>query len=73
MDEMDEMDQLWRLHDSGSRYDWKNLENRYHPVSSNMACWKPWTIEIASFPIESSIQFGDFPAMELMTPEGKSY
>ena len=24
----------------------------YPPVSSNMACWKPWTIEIGDFPLE---------------------
>ena len=27
----------------------------YHPVSSNMACWKPWTIEIGDFPIKTPI------------------
>ena len=26
--------------------------------SSNMACWKPWTIDFSDFPIQTSIQWG---------------
>ena len=53
---------------------WMKMRETYPPryplVSSNMACWKPWTILKGDCPIFStSIHFGDFPAMELMTPE----
>ena len=27
------------------------VNTSYPPVSSNVACWKPWTIEIGDFPI----------------------
>ena len=40
-----------------------HLHPAYSPVSSNMAGWKAWTIEISDFPIQTSIYQGDVRAM----------
>ena len=45
-------------------------ELKYPPVSSNMAGWKPWTIEISDFPMNTSIPRGFSSQPCLMTPEG---
>ena len=35
--------------------------------SSNMACWKPWTIEIGDCPSYNPPLRGDFPSMGVIT------
>ena len=36
--------------EDGNMMEHVDLDSNYHPVSSNMACWKPWTIgDVSSY------------------------
>ena len=50
---------------------WKGDKSKTPPGTSNMACWKPWTIEIGDFPSDwNSIQKPGIVHCHIWLPEG---